>query len=88
MPYPRQNQRAKFVGLQFAGEENEHTNITGDYSTNGLGTAKVTHIDFYGNIQKDHKLQHLYSKMTKKQLKLAQSQLDKLTQINIHLHGT
>lgn len=28
------------------------------------------------------------SKMTKKQLKLAQAQLDKLTQINIHLHGT
>lgn len=27
-------------------------------------------------------------KMTKKQLKLAQAQLDKLTQINIHLHGT
>lgn len=26
-------------------------------------------------------------KMTKKQLKLAQAQLDKLTQINIHLHG-
>lgn len=25
--------------------------------------------------------------MTKKQLKLAQAQLDKLTQINIHLHG-
>lgn len=27
------------------------------------------------------------TKMTKKQLKLAQAQLDKLTQINIHLHG-
>lgn len=27
-------------------------------------------------------------KMTKKQLKLAQAQLDKLTQINIHLQGT
>lgn len=26
-------------------------------------------------------------KMTKKQLKLAQAQLEKLTQINIHLHG-
>lgn len=28
-----------------------------------------------------------HTKMTKKQLKLAQAQLDKLTQINIHLHG-
>lgn len=27
------------------------------------------------------------SKMTKKQLKLAQAQLDKLTQCNLHLHG-
>lgn len=33
-----------------------------------------------------HPQQH--NKMTKKQLKLAQAQLDKLTQINIHLHGT
>lgn len=34
-----------------------------------------------------HQLQTNH-KMTKKQLKLAQAQLDKLTQINIHLHGT
>lgn len=33
-----------------------------------------------------HQLQTNH-KMTKKQLKLAQAQLDKLTQINIHLHG-
>lgn len=33
-----------------------------------------------------HQLQAQH-KMTKKQLKLAQAQLDKLSQINIHLHG-
>lgn len=32
--------------------------------------------------------QQQQNKMTKKQLKMAQAQLDKLTQINIHLHGT
>lgn len=39
------------------------------------------------NRQQQQQQQHQQTKMTKKQLKMAQAQLDKLTQINIHLHG-
>lgn len=91
MPYPRQP--PKIVGMQFASiKKYEHTNITtDDDNTNSMSTTEVIHSDIYQNNKKSHKLlqhQHLqHSKMTKKQLKLAQAQLDKLTQINIHLHG-
>lgn len=93
MPYPRQNQPPKIVGMQFASiKKYEHTNITtDDDNANSMSTAEVINSDIYQNNKKNHKLlqhQHLHSKMTKKQLKLAQAQLDKLTQINIHLHGT
>lgn len=37
--------------------------------------------------QQQHLQHQVQQKMTKKKLKLAQTQLDKLTQINIHLHG-
>lgn len=94
MPYSRQNQPPKIVGMQFASiKKCEHTNITADDdNTNSMSTTEVIHSDIYqNNNKKNHKLlqhQHLHSKMTKKQLKVAQAQLDKLTQINIHLHGT
>lgn len=94
MPYPRQNQPPKIVGMQFASiKKYEHTNITtDDDNTTTMSTTEVIHSDIYQSNGKTHKLlqhqQHLHSKMTKKQLKLAQAQLDKLTQINIHLHGT
>ncbi|KAG4075868.1 hypothetical protein HA402_003694 [Bradysia odoriphaga] len=90
MPYPRQNQPAKIVDRQFASvKKYENTNITADDENTNSNTTDVIHSDFYENNKKNHKLhhQHLHSKMTKKQLKLAQAQLDKLTQINIHLHA-
>lgn len=92
MPYPRQNQPPKIVGMQFASiKKYEYTSITtDDDNTNSMSTTEVIHSDIYQSNKKNHKLlqhQHLHSKMTKKQLKLAQAQLDKLTQINIHLHG-
>lgn len=39
------------------------------------------------DVKENFHLLQTQHKMTKKQLKLAQAQLDKLTQINIHLHG-
>lgn len=92
MPYPRQTQPPKIVGMQFASiKKYEHITTTADDdNANSMSTTEVIHSDIYQN-KKNHKLlqhQHLHSKMTKKQLKVAQAQLDKLTQINIHLHGT
>lgn len=58
----------------------------GQATGNSAGALLLTGINNHTN-ENYHLLRQAQQKMTKKQLKLAQAQLDKLTQINIHLHG-
>lgn len=87
IPYAPQNQPEKIVGRHFpSAKKHERTSITTDDDITNRSSTTTEKI----HSEKNHKLQRqqqLHRKMTKKQLKLAQAQLDKLTQINIHLHG-
>lgn len=94
IPYARQDRPVKIVSRHFPSvKKHEHTSITtdDDITNRSSTTTEKIHSDSnQNNNKKIHKLQRqqqLHRKMTKKQLKLAQAQLDKLTQINIHLHG-
>lgn len=59
--------------------------VSSTSSTTALGHLQTQSLP--SNVLMQSAQMALHSKMTKKQLKLAQAQLDKLTQINIHLHG-
>lgn len=77
-------------------QEQELRNNAGVLLLNGINNnLNVKQHLMHHQQQQQHRQhqQHLHhqqvqQKMTKKKLKLAQTQLDKLTQINIHLHGT
>lgn len=95
MPYTRQKPPT-LAGMQLLSiKKFEPTNIS---TINHISTVSDGHLDnkkHQKQIYQQPKLlknasdvECMPRKMSKKQLKLAQQQLKKLTKINIHLHGT
>lgn len=75
-----------------ARQEQELRNNAGVLLLNGINNNLNMKQQLMHHQKQQQHQQHLHQqaqqqKMTKKKLKLAQTQLDKLTQINIHLHG-